>query len=241
MVADPAGSDREILIRALKLHEDIIILAQVSDATSTLKTIVEMQPDLVFMEINLPGKDGFMLLDELKTLNCHSFEFIFYTHCRVSALKALKYGALDYLLKPLYSEELTTALVKFRNKMNSVKINGDLNTAINGPSVQISSKKCIPTNKRNIYLAPEDIVFIKGNGGHSIIHDAKNNEYETCKILKYHLCRLQHPNLIRIYKNTVINKNYLIDSDDKKKTCTLNCGDQNFTFNVSRRQFGLLK
>ncbi|MEM6630356.1 MAG: LytTR family DNA-binding domain-containing protein [Bacteroidota bacterium] len=90
---------------------DVKILAQCSSPTQAIQTIKAHKPDLVFLDIEMPLMNGFDILEKLPELE---FEVIFTTAYDEFALKAIKVNALDYLLKPIDSDELIKAIDKVR-------------------------------------------------------------------------------------------------------------------------------
>lgn len=85
------------------------IVATALNADNGEKIILQYNPDLVFLDIQMPGKSGFELL---KSLNNYSFEIIFVTAYDQYGIQAIKFAAIDYLLKPINIEELKNAVNK---------------------------------------------------------------------------------------------------------------------------------
>jgi two-component system LytT family response regulator len=91
---------------------DIRIAAKITEAGTLLQ---QFQPELVFMDIMMPEKNGFEFLSQLKTID---FEIIFATAYDEYAIKAIRFSALDYLLKPINADELKEAVNRFLAKRN---------------------------------------------------------------------------------------------------------------------------
>ena len=91
------------------------VIGEAGDITLAFELIRKTKPDLVFLDIEMPGGNAFTLLDKLKPFN---FEVIFVTAYDNYSLKAIKYSALDYLLKPVNIEELISAVNKVLQKRN---------------------------------------------------------------------------------------------------------------------------
>ena len=94
--------------------KNVEIIAEADSYRSGLAAIREQHPDVVFLDIQMPDGSGFKLLEELDEIK---FEIIFTTAFDQFAIKAIKYSALDYLLKPIDPEELVSALKKVENKI----------------------------------------------------------------------------------------------------------------------------
>ncbi len=85
------------------------LVASVTSVDDGLKVIKEHSPDVVFLDIEMPGKNGLALLDELRD---YDFQVVMVTGYEDYALKASKYSALDYLLKPLDADDLCLTLIQ---------------------------------------------------------------------------------------------------------------------------------
>src|SRR5437764_1104983 len=93
---------------------EVNVLAINTNGIDALKTIRELKPDLVFLDVEMPKMSGFELLEELPSINFH---LIFVTSYDAYALKAIRFSAIDYLLKPVDREELQRAVQKVIQRM----------------------------------------------------------------------------------------------------------------------------
>jgi len=103
----------------LKVHKEIEIIAEAEDPEHAISLIDELTPDVIFLDIQLPGSDGFSILNSIKYVP----EVIFTTAYDQYAIKSFEFNALDYLLKPISKERLSKAIVKLsmRERQNQVK------------------------------------------------------------------------------------------------------------------------
>jgi len=108
LVIDDERLARKELINLLKKFSEIEVLAECSNADEAVKAIKLYQPDLIFLDIQMPGKNGFELLQELDSVP----KVIFVTAYDEFALKAFEVNALDYLLKPVEEDRLAEAIHK---------------------------------------------------------------------------------------------------------------------------------
>ena len=114
LIIDDEPGNREFLIGLIADYcPEIKILGEAHDLTSGVEAIKEHRPDLVFLDIQMPGGSGFDLLDQMSTTSLH-FEVIFTTAFDQYAIQAFRYSALDYLLKPIHPLQLTEAISKVR-------------------------------------------------------------------------------------------------------------------------------
>lgn len=111
-IIDDERLARQELKNLLKAYNGIEIIGESGHADEAIKQIEELQPDLIFLDIQMPGKDGFMLLQELQYMP----KVIFVTAYDEYALRAFEVNALDYLLKPVQPERLQEAINKVLNE-----------------------------------------------------------------------------------------------------------------------------
>jgi two-component system, LytTR family, response regulator len=138
IIIDDERLARNELKRLLEDFPRINIVAEAANADEAIALIEEHQPDLLFLDIQMPGKTGFELLE---TLEGNVPEVIFTTAYDEYALKAFEYNALDYLMKPIDSARLAEAILKVEDELKK--------------SVQVSA-----INAQN-YLTENDQVFVK--------------------------------------------------------------------------------
>lgn len=112
IVIDDERSSREELKVALLKYDDFLLLAEAADADRAKELIDDKKPDLIFLDIEMPEKSGFDLLESLSNVP----EVIFTTAYHQYAVKAFEVNALDYLLKPIREERFKKAIEKVRDK-----------------------------------------------------------------------------------------------------------------------------
>lgn len=150
LLIDDERLARNELRRLLKTHSEIEIIGEAVDAADALSKVEALKPDLLFLDIQMPGDDGFMLLEQLEP---PLPLVIFTTAYDQFAVKAFEFNALDYLLKPVDPHRLTGALDKLRaNRF-------------------IATSRVAPAGLRR--LAPEDKVFVR-EGEHCWFVAVKN-------------------------------------------------------------------
>lgn len=118
LIIDDERLARVELKRLLSPHKDINIIGEAVNVDDAVSKITELNPDLIFLDIQMPGKNGFELLEELDSVPT----VIFTTAYDEYALKAFEYNALDYLLKPIEPKRLEDTIKKVieRNKKDTV-------------------------------------------------------------------------------------------------------------------------
>jgi two-component system LytT family response regulator len=133
VIVDDEQTSRNVLSGYIKKYcQRLEVVGEADTAMSALKLIPAVSPDIVFLDVEMPGGNGFDLIDQLNDV---SFSTIFVTAFDQYALKALNYGAAYYLLKPLSIDELVEAVDKvsegFNPEMNSKQIVLSRNLLVN--------------------------------------------------------------------------------------------------------------
>lgn len=175
------------------------IVGTAQTALEGLKLIQKKNPDIVFLDVEMPNGTGFDLLESLPERN---FQVVITTAYENYAIDAIRASAIDYLMKPIDIDELINAYqrAKFKNSLKA------------SPAQTDRTISKIPISIRNEYLLMEieDIYCIKSDGSYSIIHTYDNN-YTTAKNLKYYEGMLSNQGFIRISNSYLIN----LDKVDK--------------------------
>ncbi len=113
IIDDEARARNSLKILLENFAPDIDVLGEASDIDNGFKEIILLKPDLVFLDIEMPPKTGFDLLERFST---RTFEVIFITAYSEFGIQAIKAEALDYVVKPIIAEELVAALERVRRK-----------------------------------------------------------------------------------------------------------------------------
>ena len=116
LVDDEPQSCKSLEFKLKELADDIEIAGVFNDPEKAIGAIKKLKPDLIFLDIEMPGMNGFQLLEKLEEFD---FDVIFVTAYNEYMLNALHVSALDYLLKPVDAEELNNALARFRKRIQS--------------------------------------------------------------------------------------------------------------------------
>lgn len=142
----------------LKTHDDIEVVAVCYDAKEALSKIQEMEPQLVFLDINMPGKSGFDLLSDLD----EAPEVIFVTAYDQFAIKAFEVNALDYILKPVNPDRLKEAVGKIKKKLSNTKLQEE--------KLTINKRIFIKDGEQCFFVPLSEIYFIESVGNYARVY-----------------------------------------------------------------------
>jgi len=206
IIIDDEKDGRTVLSTLIKLYcPQVEIIGESSSGEQGLRMIEELNPALVFLDIDMPGMNGFSLLKKLKEIN---FEVIFVTAHHHYALKAIKHSALDYLLKPVDKTELIEAIGKFKI---SSSVNERMAYLLENETKDLSELKQIILNVREGYVFSEinEIVRCEADGNYTTVFFKNGDKQVASKTLKEFENLLSEHNFWRIHKSHLINLKYL--------------------------------
>ncbi|PUZ24571.1 two component transcriptional regulator, LytTR family [Chitinophaga costaii] len=186
----------------------VTVLAGARSVKEARNLVEEMQPDLVFLDVEMPHQNGFELLKLFDKIN---FDVIFTTAYEQYALKAIKFNALDYLLKPFSIKELQDALEKFREKRNSGAPRETNDSPLevflqNMKTLQQNHKKiALPTINGLVFMPVQNIVRCESTGNYTKIFFTDKKHLMVSKPLKEFEELLTDINFFRIHNSHLIN------------------------------------
>ena len=235
IVVDDEFKVREVFLEMLeKFCPDIIVLAWTDNISDAYNLIISKKPEVVFLDIEMPGGTGFDLLSKFEKV---PFETIFVSSYGHYAIRALKLSALDYLLKPVTAEDLIQVPNKLKEtlqlKQNAVKYE---TLKINLNNTEQEKKLVIPDKKNLEYVNTSEIMYLKGEGNYTTIYLKNTKKFFVAKTLKDYerlLCEEQAP-FIRIHKAFIVNTNYIKVIDRGEETTIVLKDDTRLE--VSRRK-----
>jgi two-component system, LytTR family, response regulator len=193
-----------------KLLEDycpqIVVTGEAGDARAAYTTIRELKPELVFLDIEMPYGNAFDLLDKLLPVD---FEIIFITAFDDYTLKAFKYSALDYLLKPVDIDELKAAVKKAAEKIAGKSINLQLGNLLSNlkSNQAILQKIALPSADGIIFINVEEIIRCEASGNYTIIYADSKEKITASKTIKDYEELLPPSIFCRIHNSHIINLN----------------------------------
>jgi len=208
LVDDEADGIRT-LHKMLQLHcPQVEVLATCSNAMQAKQQIMQSNPDVVFLDIQMPGKSGFDLLTELYSKD---FEVIFVTAHNEYMLKALQYSAADYLLKPVDEDRLIDGVQRVEKRLQEGRnertkaLLHNLGMAGNPSEMRL----CLPTLKGFIVLKLDEIIYCEAERSYTVFHLEGNRTVTVSKPLLEYDQVLKDTSFLRIHKSFLINLNHV--------------------------------
>ncbi len=231
IVEDDAGA-RKTLALYLSEIPGIEVIAIFGSSEEALPGILSENPRLLFLDVELPGKSGIELLEDLRNRDL-DFNVIFTTAYDHYAIKAIKNAAFDYLLKPVDKDELNTTLTRFRAKSRENNFRDKIDLLIN----RINPVGKIRFNSRNgfVMIDPSDIIWCEADWNYTNIHYGVDEKETVTMVLARVEELLSSGSFFRINRSILINLNWLIRVSRKHHTCTLKAGTLELDFHIPSR------
>ena len=210
IIIDDERKSRETLQKIIERYfsEKIRIVHLASNVQEGVMAINKYNPKLVFLDIEMPGENGFKLFDYFTYYN---FEVIFTTAYKQYAIDAIKYSALDYLLKPINYIDLKEVLKRLEEKKEKLTPNAQIETFLanmNANSAEFN-KIALPTIDGYELERVNNIVYCQAEENYTKIITNRDDVIMVAKTLKNIETLLPEKMFFRIHKSYLVNLNYI--------------------------------
>ncbi len=209
LIVDDEVANQENLQQLLKTYaDDVIIVAVAGDVDEGVAAIQKHRPELVFLDIQLHGRSGFDLLRELDEIN---FAIIFVTAYDNYGIQAVKFAALDYLLKPIDIDELKEAVEKARKTVQQTKKNERLGHLLEylKDDKQVSPRIALPMFGETRYVNVSDIIHCEADNTYTRFFLKDGEKVLVSKTLKEYADMLATYGFFRTHQTHLVNTEYI--------------------------------
>lgn len=220
---------------SLNLLQNLIVangLAKVigssTDPGEAINLVTRLNPDIIFLDIKMPGRSGFDILDDLRKIRSVNPYIVFITAYDEYAVRAFEYSAFDYLLKPVEPHRLADTILRcIDNRRAGIKQQADI--------LLNSYKKISFRNMSGIvFIDPVEIVYIEASGNYSVFCLGNNRTETVTSLLGKVEVQLPAEKFFRINRSFIINLDYLKKVNTKQLQCILMKGGFEFKCDISR-------
>lgn len=201
------------LERLLGQHcrEEVAILGTANTVADGYELIDRLKPDLVFLDIQLHDQTGFDLLQQFEEID---FEVIFCTAYEQYTLQAIKFGALDYLLKPIDVDDLTSIIMRFqakreKHKTARMKEAYEMTMLNISHNTQNTKRIAIPTLTGFTLLDVKDITYCESDVNYTKVHMLDNKIHVVARTLKDFESMLVPYDFVRLHNSYLVNVRYI--------------------------------
>jgi two-component system LytT family response regulator len=208
IIIDDERRSRNTLRQKLAQHCPAVqVVAECENGEEGIKRIEEKDPAIVFLDVEMPRMNGFTMLQQLHKRN---FELIFITAYDHYAIQAIKFSALDYLVKPIEIKELVQAIGRVEEKQRNSLPNQRLELLLQNLEQNKEERLCIalPTNNGLEFIRMEYIVHLEAHDNYTHIFLNDNRKYVVSRTLKEFEELLPAKTFFRIHNSHIINKNF---------------------------------
>lgn len=195
----------------LNLHcREVEVLASATGVEEARLKIADMNPDLVFLDIEMPGKSGF---DLLRAFDKATFEVIFVTAFDTYGIMAVKFSALDYLLKPIHVKELQTAVLKAEQSLRLKQQNARLQNMLHlldARQADPHEKIVLPTQKETYFVQVQDIIRCESSNNYTTFFLVDGSSLLISRPLYEYEALLGPFGFIRCHQSHLVNKMHVV-------------------------------
>ena len=229
IIVDDEEKALRLTHKLLKQYNNIEIVGIANGVDIAYEMIEEYNPDVIFLDVEMPEKNGFELVKMLQKTN-YKPEIVFVTAYDKYAIEAFKHAAFNYLLKPIDKDELHQTIIRLNEKIGTENINDKFQHLF----------KCLEPNNRiklntrvgYILIEAADIIYCEADGSYSDIY-LKNN---TKQVSTFNLGKIEslltEKLFFRISRSVIINLNFLSEVNRKTKTCTIMFDGEEKVFDI---------
>jgi two-component system LytT family response regulator len=212
LIVDDEPLAREGIALALRKADDVEIVGSCPDGPSAVRSIRRLEPDLVFLDIRMPGLDGFEVIQEIGVE--HMPAVIFLTAYEEHAMQAFRVNAIDYLLKPVDDDELKQSLDRARKRVAEKDAQGwtgylrEFLISIKDARPKSSSTEriVVRTGGRVYFLDPKEIAWVEASGDYVTLHTSEKSHLVRDSIRSMQM-RLSEHGFRRIHRSTLVRLN----------------------------------
>ncbi|MFC2090323.1 LytR/AlgR family response regulator transcription factor [Bacteroidota bacterium] len=219
LIIDDEQEVHDLLTIMLRSYKGAIVVGHATRVDEAVRLTLDKNPDLVFLDIHMPEKDGFTYIKELQKKEVFP-GIIFITAHENYAIQAIRNSAFDYLLKPVNKEELFDAIHRYERNISRNSRN-DLHQLAELINSGKPDRLRLNTRTGYVFVNPKEIIYIEADGNYSIIHLVNNRTEITTMSLGMLEAKLESTTFLRISRSYILNMTCISRVDRRENTCEL--------------------
>jgi two-component system LytT family response regulator len=208
IVEDECQCQIQLVSTLKKYCPEVTIVGVAENIEQAVTLFFEHRPSFIFLDVSLGNESGFDLLEMIKGI---SYSVIFITAYEEYALKAIKFSALDYLLKPVIHNELVVAVEKAKkikiSNFNEIQLKSLLNKLNAGNEIEPTI--AVPQSQEIILLKISQIIYLEAANNYTLIYSTTNEKLIISKGIYYFQELLGETGFIRVHQSYLVNQNYI--------------------------------
>ncbi|TCD28571.1 response regulator transcription factor [Pedobacter psychrodurus] len=202
VILDDETRGSKLLSQKLQSFEDELqVVGVFNEPAKALAAIIALDPDVLFLDVEMPGLNGFQFLERLGSF---SFEVIFTTAYDSYTLEALRLSAVDYLMKPVDEDDLKTAIIRLRKR-----VAGRMRQPSKKSEV-LNARLALPTAEGIYIIDKTTIIRVEAMSNYSVFLLTDNKKIIVSKTLKEYETQLNDDFFMRINRSVIVNLSYVV-------------------------------
>jgi len=231
LIVDDEADNRSVLRNLLKMFcPHIKVVGEAANINTAYDLVIEHKPAVVFLDIQMPGGNGFNLLKKFKEV---PFDVIFVTGYDKYALEAIKLSALHYLMKPIEVGDLQVAVKRLEQSIRHKDLILQFENVEHNLN-ELEKKITLHTNDKVVFIPLKDISHFEGEGNYTNIYTDAKKHTSSKNLGEYEEMIEGNEQFYRIGKSCIVNLN-CITNYSKGEPCMLTVSEK-FTYEISRRK-----
>jgi two-component system LytT family response regulator len=213
VIVDDDADNRDYLRELLRSQADVEVVGEAENIAQAAERIGATTPDLLFLDVEMPGGTGF---DLLKQLGSWSFEVVFTTGFQRYAIQAIRFSALDYLLKPVQPDELEASLGRFKERhapQDRAALQQQFLSNI-GQSDERSMKLTLTAGDRTYFIAPSEITHCTADDNYTDLYTHDGKRFVSARTLKDYEEMLAPLGFLRVHRSALVNRAHIAHLDE---------------------------
>lgn len=219
----------------LNFFDNVELVGSANNISDAFATIQQAEPDLLLLDIEMGNESGFQLLEKFDNINFH---VAFITAYEEFALKAIKFSALDYIIKPAGIQELKALLTKVqehpKKQLESQKVKQMFGNFLTGNKGE--HKLTLAVADGYEFIKVDDILYLLADGSYTIFHLLDGSKLTTSKNLKFFEGILTGYGFFRIHNSTIINLKYIKRFNKSAGGSVVMENNEEFSLSKSRKE-----
>ncbi|HOI31837.1 MAG: LytTR family DNA-binding domain-containing protein [Bacteroidales bacterium] len=210
IIVDDEANARQVLLNMLQYYcKDIAVVGQADSVATAYELIMEQNPEVIFLDIKMPGENGFELIKKFKAI---PFKIIFVTAFDHFALRAIKLSAVDYLLKPVSPRELIRSVAKLEQQLDvEDQYEKQLETLEDNLESDKTTKKIILNTSTTMHVVKiDEVIRCEADENYTHVIRADGKTLLVSKTLKEFEDLLSPYGFCRVHQSHLINLNHVV-------------------------------
>lgn len=209
VIVDDESLARESLLNMLKLfYPNVEVVGEAQNVSTGVETIKRLNPDVVFLDVQMPDGSGFDLLSHFPSIN---FKFVIITAYQEYAIKAFKFSAIDYILKPIDPADLINAIEKLYETIREEETNSKFQTFIE--NIKINEKEpqkiLLKTLEELVVANVKSIIRCESHNNYTMFYFTDRPRVLVSKTLKEYEDLLSGSGFFRVHQSHLVNLSYV--------------------------------